>query len=198
MAQQRGKVIVISGPSGSGKTTLVKRVLKRRPIPLVLSISATTRAPREGEIDGVDYHFLSSDEFVRRRARGDFLESFEVYSAGTWYGTLKDKLESDLNSGQSAVLEIDVQGTLAVLEHYPDAVTIFVRPRSEEELERRLRGRGTEVDAAIQRRLEGARRELAFADRYQYEIINDDVEKAVQQICEILTQAGESHSCSKN
>jgi guanylate kinase len=198
MAQQRGRVIVISGPSGSGKTTLVKRVLKQSPLPLALSVSATTRSPREGEVDGVDYHFLSSEEFARRRDRGDFLESFEVYSAGTWYGTLKEEVEADLQAGKCVVLEIDVQGTFAVLEHYPDAVTIFVRPGSEEELERRLRGRGTETDEAIRRRLEGAHRELTFADRYCYQVINDNVEDAVQEICDILTRTGESDSCWKN
>lgn len=190
-------MVVISGPSGSGKTTLVKRVLKRSSLPLALSVSASTRPPREGEVDGVDYHFLSPEEFARRREKGDFLESFEVYSRGTWYGTLKDKVAADLESGKCVVLEIDVQGTFAVLEHYPNAVTIFVRPGSEEELERRLRGRGTETDEAIRRRLEGARRELEFADRYRYQVINDNVEDAVQEICDILARTGESDSCLK-
>src|SRR6201995_385181 len=137
-----GKLIVISGPSGSGKTTLLKRMYEQCDGPLVPSVSATTRQPRRGEVNGVDYHFLSREEFARRREAGDFLECCEVYGRGDWYGTLKSEGTPSLEAGKWVVLEIDVQGTLAFLKRYPDALTIFVAPKSIEELERRLRERG--------------------------------------------------------
>jgi len=186
-----GKLIVISGPSGAGKTTLLKRLYACCPRPLAPSVSATTRPPRPGEKDGVDYHFLSREEFARRRTAGEFLECFEVYQRGDWYGTLKSEVAPSLANGKWVVLEIDVQGTLAVLEHYPDALTIFVRPRSVEDLERRLRDRGTESEAALQRRLEVARRELSFIDRYRFQVVNDDIDRAVRELCEILNQSGD-------
>jgi guanylate kinase len=183
-----GRLVVISGPSGAGKTTLLKRVFSESTRPLVPSISATTRRPRRGEIDGVDYHFLSPEEFARRRANGEFLECFEVYQRGDWYGTLRSEVTPSLTAGKWVVLEIDVQGTLAVLEHYPDALTIFVRPASMEELERRLRDRGTETEAALERRLEVARRELAASGFYRHQVVNDDLDRAVREICHILTE----------
>jgi guanylate kinase len=184
-----GKVVVISGPSGAGKTTLLKRLYERQPR-LVPSVSATTRPARPGEQDGVDYHFLTPEQFNQRRERGEFLEVCEVYGRGYWYGTLLAEVTTSLAAGKWVVLEIDVQGTMAVLKHYPDAITIFVRPESLQELERRLRGRGTETDAAIHRRLEVARRELDCAPRYQYQVVNDDVERAVQEISDLLTRNG--------
>jgi guanylate kinase len=183
-----GKLIIISGPSGAGKTTLIKRLFEEVP-GLVASVSATTRLPRPGERDGVDYHFLTLDEFARRREAGEFLECFEVFGRGTWYGTLTGEVAPSLAAGKAIVLEIDVQGTLAVLERYPQAVTIFVHPASSDELEqlkRRLRARGTESEESIERRLAAARRELALADRYRYQVVNDDVETAVHEICDII------------
>jgi guanylate kinase len=182
-----GKLIVISGPSGAGKTTLLKRLYAGSPVPLITSVSATTRSPRPGEVDGIDYHFLSKEEFARRRQRSEFLECFEVYQCGDWYGTLNSEVAPRLTAGKWVVLEIDVQGTLAVLEQYPDAVTIFVRPSSLAELERRLRDRGTESEAALERRLEVARRELTSADRYRYQVVNDDVDQALRQLRDILS-----------
>jgi guanylate kinase len=185
-----GKLIVISGPSGAGKTTLLKRVYSESRRPLVVSVSATTRSPRPGEVDGVDYHFLSPAEFERRRQNGDFLECCEVFRSGDWYGTLRSEVAPRLEEGKWVVLEIDVQGTIAVLAHYPDAVTIFIRPGSVEELERRLRVRGTESEAALARRLETARRELAEAHRYRHAVTNDELERAVTELSRILDCGG--------
>jgi len=189
-ARATGRLIVISGPSGAGKTTLLKRMYAECPAPLVPSVSATTRKPRPGEVDGVDYHFLTPEEFRRRRENGEFLECFEVYGRGDWYGTLQSEVAPRLKAGKWVVLEIDVQGTIAVLEHYPDALTIFVQPESVEELDRRLTARGTETRAAIERRLEVARRELAEAERYRYRVTNDELDAAVERLCEILKSCG--------
>jgi guanylate kinase len=180
-----GKLIVISGPSGAGKTTLLKELFDRCE-GLTASVSATTRPPRPGERDGVDYYFLSPEEFQRRREAGEFLECYEVFGRGTWYGTLLSEVAPSLAAGKSIVLEIDVQGAMAVVERYQGAITIFVHPSSVEELERRLRGRGTESEDSIQRRLEAARRELTYAGRYRHQVVNDDVDRAVQEICDII------------
>jgi guanylate kinase len=181
-----GKVVIVSGPSGAGKTTVVKRLLQASSLPLALSVSATTRPPRPGERDGVDYWFLSRDEFQLRRQRGDFLECFEVYGRDYWYGTLEETVASSLKQGKWVVLEIDVQGMQSVMERFPEAISIFVRPASLIELERRLRGRGTETEETIQRRLEAARHEWQFRDQYRYDIVNDSIEDTVTTICELL------------
>ncbi len=194
MATVPGKLIIISGPSGAGKTTLLDRVFARSRRPLVPSVSATTRAPRPGERDGVDYHFLSREEFARRRAEGDFLESCEVFGQGDWYGTLRSEVTPSLAAGKWVVLEIDVQGTQNVLRQHPDAVTVFVQPESWAELERRLRDRGTENATALARRLEVARGELNNADRYRYRVTNIDADRAAQEICDILDAEGRQQS----
>jgi guanylate kinase len=186
-----GRLIVVSGPSGAGKTTVLKDVYACCPR-LAPSVSATTRPPRPGEVDGVDYYFLSPEEFAARRARGEFLECFEVFGSGHWYGTLESEVAPRLAEGKWVVLEIDVDGTMAVRERYPDAITIFLRPESVEDLERRLRQRGTESEAAVQRRLEVARRELSFVDRYQYVVINRSVEETVEAIVHILSRLEDS------
>lgn len=183
-------MIVISGPSGAGKTTVLRRLFQRCP-ELSASVSATTRPPRQGERDGVDYHFLSAEEFQRRRAAGDFLECFQVFGRDYWYGTLESEVSPSLAAGKSIVLEVDVQGAMAVLERYPQAITIFVCPSSLEELERRLRERGTESQEWQERRLAAARRELDSAQRYQHRVVNDDVDRAVQEICDILRSGEE-------
>jgi guanylate kinase len=186
-------LVVVSGPSGAGKTSVMQRVFQACRVPLARSVSATTRPPRNGEIDGVDYHFVADDEFKTRRKRGDFLECFEVFGHGYWYGTLWSEVTTGLAAGKWVVLEIDVQGALTVIERFPDAVTIFLRPRSREELERRLRGRGTETEAALQKRLAQADNELAVAGRYQHVVINDDIDRAVADICDILTRQWEKN-----
>jgi len=187
-----GKLIVVSGPSGAGKTSLLKRMFAEGPVPLVSAVSATTRAPRPGEVNGIDYHFLSRDEFERRRLNGDFLECCEVFGRGDWYGTLREEVAPRLAAGKWVVLEIDVEGTHSVLRHYPDAVTIFIAPHSIDELERRLRLRGTETEAALSRRLETARRELEQVDLYRYRVVNDDFDRALDELCEILKRNGGS------
>ena len=178
------RLVVISGPSGAGKSTVVREVLTTCQLPLILSVSATTRQPRRGETEGIDYFFLTPDQFAARRAAGDFLECKEY--AGNWYGTLQSQVSTGLADGKWVILEIDVEGTMAVLERHPDALTIFVHSGSIEELERRLRARNTESEEALARRLHTARRELAQKGRYRYEVINRDVPQAVREVCEIL------------
>lgn len=184
---KQGRIIVISGPSGSGKTTLLKQLLARCDR-LEASVSATTRGARVGEVDGVDYHFLTPQQFQELRNQGKFIECAEVFGRGYWYGTLLEEVAPRLTAGKWVVLEIDVEGTRSVLRQYPDAVTIFVRPETLEELERRLRSRGTDSEAAIQRRLEVARRELASADLYRYQVTNQTIDQAVEEILGILHQ----------
>jgi guanylate kinase len=184
------RLVVLSGPSGAGKSTVVKRLLERYPDRLRLSVSATTRPPRPGERDGVEYHFLSPGEFGRRREAGEFLECVEVFGRGHWYGTLWDEVSPSRIGGKSVILDIDVDGAERVRRRFPDVLTIFLRPGSEQELERRLRNRGTETPEAIERRLQVARRELTRADQYQYQVVNDTVDEAVDQISKILTSQG--------
>ncbi|HEX4130724.1 MAG TPA: guanylate kinase [Pirellulales bacterium] len=183
-----GQVIVISGPSGAGKTTLLRKLLADCPLPLQRSVSATTRSPRPGEQPDVDYHFLSRDEFQRRRQAGDFLECCEVFGRGDWYGTLVSEVAPRLVRGKWVILEVDVQGAMAVLEQYPDALTIFVLPGNIEQLQRRLAGRGTESDESMARRLDAAARELSMADRYRHRVVNENLDQAVGDICAILKQ----------
>ncbi|MHB0957550.1 MAG: guanylate kinase [Pirellulaceae bacterium] len=186
-----GKLVIVSGPSGAGKSTVVQRLLVDCPIPLCVSVSATTRAPRPGEQDGVHYHFLAPEEFQRRRARGEFLECKEVFGCGDWYGTLRSEVASGHAAGKWVLLEIDVQGALAVLAEVPEAVTIFLHPGSLEELATRLQLRGTESAQSLARRLAAARAEMNYVGRYQYEVINDTVDRAVREICTILRRCGE-------
>jgi guanylate kinase len=183
-----GKLIIISGPSGAGKSTVVKELLSRQRLPLQLSVSATTRPPRPGEEDGRDYHFLSAEEFQKRRQDNAFLECKEVFGRGHWYGTLREPVLTGIRQGVWIILEIDVQGAVSVLDEYPEAISIFVHPGSMVELERRLRNRQTEDESAIQRRLEVARDEMAFRQKYKYEIVNHAVDQTVETIQQLLVQ----------
>ena len=189
MALPPGKLVVISGPSGVGKTTLLRKLLATFP-ELVPSVSATTRPPRDGEQDGLDYHFISLPEFERRRAAGEFLECCQVYGRQHWYGTLVAEVAPRLAAGSWVVLEIDVEGTLSVLEKYPDAITIFVEPSHPDQLLERLRGRGTESPEAMARRLEVARRELLEAHRYRHRVVNEQVDDALDRVRGILAAEG--------
>lgn len=184
---QEVQIVVLSGPSGSGKTTVVQRLLECAPMKLVKSISATTRPRRAGEVDGQDYYFLTPEQFRAARERDDFLECFEVHETGNWYGTLKSEVQRARDAGGWALLEIDVQGAQRVLQQYPAALSIFLRASSMEDYERRLRARGTESDEAIRRRIKSAQHELASAPLYQYQVINDDLPQAVQEIVRILS-----------
>lgn len=183
---QRERIVVLSGPSGSGKTTLVKRLVECTPVNLVMSVSGTTRPPRPGEIHGQDYWFLTDAEFRQRLQKDEFIEHAEVFSSGFLYGTLRSELDRAWNLNGWAFLEIDVQGAMKVMQQYPNAVTIFLSTPSPGEFERRLRARGTESEEVIQRRLATAEKELQLANRYKYVVVNDQLETAASEICEIL------------
>jgi guanylate kinase len=170
---------VITGPSGVGKGTLIKRLLERVP-GLQLAVSATTREPRPREVNGVDYHFLSPEDFDRRVARGEFVEHAEY--AGNRYGTLKSELS---RPARAIVLELDVQGARQVREALPEATLVFIEPPSFEDLERRLAGRASDQPDQIERRLAAARDELAAADEFDHRVVNDDLERAVGELTEL-------------
>lgn len=180
------RIVVLSGPSGSGKTTLVRELVARAEVKLIKSVSATTRPPRPAEIHGDDYWFLTDADFREKLKNNEFLEHAEVFSSGYLYGTLRSELDRAWQQHGWAFLEIDVQGALKVMQQYPNAVTIFLKTPSPAEFERRLRARGTESEAVIQRRLATAERELQLADRYKYVVVNDQLKTAVSEICAIL------------
>lgn len=180
---KKGLLIIFSGPSGSGKGTIMKSLLASRD-DTVLSVSMTTRAPRPGEIDGYHYHFVSHEEFQKTIAEDGFLEYAEYN--GNFYGTPEAPIRRLLNEGKNVMLEIEVQGAEKVMDHRSDVVSIFITTPSFEELERRLRGRGTEPEEVIQGRMKTSQYELSRAFRYQYIVLNDEVEKAVDRINTII------------
>lgn len=179
----KGSLFVISGPSGAGKGTLVERVLEERP-DVWLSISATTRQPREGEIDGEHYRFMSVDAFEQAIERDGFIEWANVHS--NYYGTPIEPIEEHMAAGDTVILEIDVQGAFQVREKFPEARLVFIAPPSLEELERRLRGRATDAEDVIARRLANARGEMDAAARYDDVIVNDDLDSAVRALVEVI------------
>ena len=183
-----GHLIILSGPSGAGKSTVVRELLGNCPLPIELSVSATTRKQRVGEVEGRDYHFVTHEQFDRMRQAGEFLECKEVFGRGDWYGTPVAQTEQGLKTGHWMLLEIDVQGALSVMEKRPDVVSFFVHPGSLEELAIRLRRRGTDDEQAIQRRLEVAAEELQALKHYKHEVINHQVKLTAAEICNILHQ----------
>ena len=180
----KGTLIVLSGFSGAGKGTVIAQVLARRP-ELYFSVSFTTRAPRPGEKDGVNYHFISREDFQARIDRGEFLEYAEY--VGNFYGTSMEVIRQKLDQGVDVLLEIEVQGAAKVREKMPQAVSLFIVPPSFEELSRRLHDRGTDTEEKIQKRLTAARREIKEILHYDYIVINDTVEQAATEVLSILT-----------
>ena len=189
---KRGVLFVFSGPSGVGKGTLKAKLFEEFADRIAYSVSATTRGPREGEVDGKDYFFISRQEFERRVKNNEFLEHAEF--AGNCYGTPRAYVEKLLDSGMNVVLEIDVQGALQVMKSMPECVSVFILPPSFEELEHRLRGRGTETEEKVRERLETAKRELPYAPQYDYQTVNGgDIEAAYQSLREVfLKNTGEA------
>lgn len=174
-ASNRGKLFVISGPSGTGKGTIVKELVERTDI--MVSVSMTTRNPRAGEVEGVNYYFVSKEDFIKKISEDEFLEYAEVY--GNYYGTPKSKVNQKLEEGTDVVLEIDIQGALNVKKAFPECILIFVLPPSLTELRRRIVDRGSETEESINLRLSQTLNEVSYVDKYDYCIVNDDLEDAI-------------------
>lgn len=179
----KGLLIVVSGPSGTGKGTVCGELLAQTP-ELAYSISATTRKPREGEVDGKNYYFMDKAEFEKMIEEGGFLEYANVY--GNYYGTPVGKIEERLAAGEDILLEIDTQGALNVMKKCPDGLFIFLLPPSIGELERRIRGRGSETAESLKKRLGAAKEEIAIGRKYGYVVVNDTVKRAVERIKSIM------------
>jgi guanylate kinase len=189
MSTSPGKLFVIAAPSGTGKTSLVKALLERRPT-LRLSISHTTRKPRPHEQDGREYHFVSIDQFRELAQRGDFLESARVFDY--YYGTCLSPVQEQLHQGNGVILEIDWQGARQVRKAMPDCVTIFILPPSRQALEQRLKGRKTDSDEVIARRLRDAVGDLSHWNEFDYVVVNDDFARAVADLERIVAGGGEA------
>ena len=180
----RGLLVVISGPSGVGKGTVRKALFNMPKHNLVYSVSMTTREKREGEVDGVDYYFVSKEEFMKRRKEGKFLETAEF--VGNYYGTPLDKVNEQLDAGNEVVLEIEVEGAIQVKRKVPDCVMIFIVPPGKQALFDRLKRRGTENEEVIQERITKANREFKLAHLYDYIVVNDEVNNAADRIMAII------------
>ena len=179
----KGTLFVVSGPSGAGKGTVCSAFMEKHP-ECLLSVSATTRSPRPGEKDGVNYFFLTEEEFKEKIANDGFLE--HAVFCGNYYGTPKDAVLNAIENGKDVILEIEVQGAMQVRRHYPEAAFVFVVPPSMEVLEARLRGRGTESDEVIKGRLARAKDEFKFVEKYNYVLLNDTVENATERLAAII------------
>ena len=179
---KKGRFVVVSGPSGVGKGTICNKLIDE--LGAEYSVSYTTRSPREGEVDGVNYNFISRDEFERKIREGDFIE-YNLYN-GNYYGTSRDFVIDKLNKGIDVFTEIDVNGAKNIKRMFSDALLIYIAPPSMEELKKRLIGRGTEDKDIIEERLKIAEEELKYNDRYDYVVINDDIEKATRRVKDII------------
>ena len=182
MKSKEGKIIIFSAPSGTGKSTIIKRLMPDGELALSFSVSATSRSPRAGEENGRDYYFITPEEFRRHVEVGDFVEWEEVYN-GTCYGTLRSEIERIIGEGRNVVLDIDVMGGLNIKRMYgPRALALFIEPPSVEALGERLRGRATDSEEVIEKRLAKAEYELSFAPQYDVTIVNDDLDAAVTAV----------------
>lgn len=186
MKKKNAKLIIFTGPSGVGKGTILADFFKKADNNIVYSISNTTRKPRDGEINGMHYFFVAKDEFEKLIEEDAFLEH-ALYS-GNYYGTNKKFVDEKISNGKSVLLEIELQGALDVMKKRPDAVTIFIKPPTFEELEKRLRGRHSEDEESIKKRLEAAKQELNNTDKFNYVIENDIVERAVDELIDIYNK----------
>ena len=183
MTGRKGEIIAISAPSGTGKTTIIKNILKKYP-EIVFSISATTRPKRPGEKNGIEYYFVSEDEFINKIESKEFVEWEKFYDY--YYGTFKSTIEENINSGKSILLEIDVKGALSLKNIYPDAHLIYIMPPSFEELVKRLSERRTENEIDFKKRIQRAEMELSHKDRFDYIVINKDLNKAIVETSELI------------
>lgn len=183
LKKKKGLIVVISAPAGCGKTTLCKRLLQLSPS-FISSVSFTTRPPRKNEIEGVDYYFVSREEFEKLIQKNVFIEWTQVH--GHLYGTSGEFLEKNIEGDKDVVLEVDVRGGKKIKEKYPEALLIFILPPSWEELEKRLKGRATEDERSIRERLNTAREEIKYLPYYEYFVVNDDVNKAVKELSMII------------
>ena len=181
---KKGLLIVYSGPSGVGKSTILHEVLKDESLNLEFSVSMTTRLPREGEVDGKDYFFVSKETFKKAIEDDKFLEHARYVE--NYYGTPRDYVEQERNKGKNVILEIDVQGGLQVIEKCSDCISIFVMPPSIDELRNRLSGRGTEKEEVVNKRIDQARREIKQGSVYKYHVVNNEIETSIKEVSDIL------------
>jgi guanylate kinase len=179
----KGKLIAVTAPSGSGKTTIVREILKLFP-EIIFSVSATTRAPRQTEIDGVNYFFITEEEFLKKIENDDFVEWQNFYDY--YYGTLRSFIDDNINSGKSVLLEIEVKGALSIKKLYPDSHIIYICPPSYDELVNRLRVRNTETEEDFVKRIERAKMELSLKNEFDYIIVNENLENAVKESTELV------------
>ena len=185
---EKGKIIIISAPSGCGKSTIINALLKRGEIDMQFSVSATNRPPRDGEVHGGNYYFLTDDDFKKAISQGDFVEYEEVYP-GRYYGTLKSEIARIVDGGHNVVLDIDVKGGVNVKRMYGDeAVSVFIQPPSVEALRSRLVGRGTETEDAIEQRVARAEFEIGYAPQFDHTVVNDDLTEAIENVSKILKE----------
>lgn len=191
----KGKLLVLSGPSGVGKGTIVGKLMEKRD-DICFSVSATTRKPRQGEVDGVSYFFVSKDKFEEMIEQNELLEYAQFVE--NYYGTPRGYVEQKMEEGKTVVLDIEVQGARNVINAFPDAVSVYIVPPTYEDLERRLRGRGTETEEQIQGRLKTAMEEARAADFYRYIIVNDNLNEAVKELDAIITAEKSGYNERKN